>query len=549
MPKVSIIIPVYNVENFIYDMLMSVKNQTFKDYEVILVNDGSKDNSQAVIDAFCEKDNRFKCIVQENRGVAAARNNGLSKACGEYVVFYDPDDYIPSRALEKLYDSVKAKNAEIGIGVMRESSIGESRYNASTIRIGKKKLVSRYDKNLLWSFSVCNKIFKRSLLVENDIKFPKFKHAEDAVFLFTCIFAADVITGCPTCVYEYKLRPFWEGKSATQIISYAYLKDVIDALDCIEDIILSAEAGGAEKQAFLDEFYTRYLDVSLFVGYYRFLWSCDEICIELLKNKTAELRAKISQESWDKIVKKNRDLILEKGIFNKREAMENALLTFVIKDDMSDEEFFRAINSIYRQAMPLFVVLADQRYSNLLEENGIKYENIILKDKPSAYDVRTEYVAFVEPDIVYSRNSIKTMLNALLADEANDFASVPLRLLKGNRFESTSQNAAFCVMQTMKNNPSAYNDLDFFKGNKLMKKSLAESVWDEERFPYGDHRFKKLINVNMVMMPDSRRLEESCRGGFRAKIKGKQVQVEHSFISLIKKHFTKEDVKKVFKKI
>ena len=237
MSKVSVIVPVYNVENYIRDMLLSVQNQTFKDFEVILINDGSPDNSQSIIEEFCRADKRFKCFVQENGGVAAARNNGIQKATGDYLVFYDPDDFVPPNALEHMYKCANKNNADIVFGVMRESSIGERRYNASTIRLGKKKDISKFDKDLLWSFSVCNKMFKKDFIIGNNISFPKIKHAEDAVFLFNAIFKAGKMAGCRKCAYEYKTRPFWEEKSATQTISYEYLKDVIDALDNIEELI------------------------------------------------------------------------------------------------------------------------------------------------------------------------------------------------------------------------------------------------------------------------------------------------------------------------
>ncbi|NLA69534.1 MAG: glycosyltransferase, partial [Clostridiales bacterium] len=87
--KVSVIVPVYNVENFIYDMLKSIQVQHFKDFGVIIVNDGAPDNSHVIIDDFCKDDRSFKSIVQENQGVAGARNNGLKRAKGEYIVFYD----------------------------------------------------------------------------------------------------------------------------------------------------------------------------------------------------------------------------------------------------------------------------------------------------------------------------------------------------------------------------------------------------------------------------------------------------------------------------
>ena len=126
MCKVSVIVPVYNVEDYIRDMLESVQRQSFEDFEVVIVNDGSTDGSQAIIDEFCREDNRFRCFVKANGGVASARNKGLDKARGEYVVFYDPDDLIPEDSLEKMYGTAEASGADMVIGVMEEKA-SESR--------------------------------------------------------------------------------------------------------------------------------------------------------------------------------------------------------------------------------------------------------------------------------------------------------------------------------------------------------------------------------------------------------------------------------------
>lgn len=92
MNKVSVAVPVYNVENYIYDMLKSVQNQTFKDFEVVIIDDGSTERSGQIAKEFCASDVRFKYFRQENGGVASARNKAIDLASGEYIVFYDPDE-------------------------------------------------------------------------------------------------------------------------------------------------------------------------------------------------------------------------------------------------------------------------------------------------------------------------------------------------------------------------------------------------------------------------------------------------------------------------
>lgn len=102
--KVSIIIPVYNVAPYLDACLSSCVDQTFRDIEIIVVNDGSTDESACIIKRYAEKDNRIKVITKENQGLVYARKSGLDAACGEYVFHLDGDDYLEITAIEKLYD-------------------------------------------------------------------------------------------------------------------------------------------------------------------------------------------------------------------------------------------------------------------------------------------------------------------------------------------------------------------------------------------------------------------------------------------------------------
>lgn len=112
-PDISIIIPVYNVEKYLRECLNSIVNQTFKNIEVICINDGSTDRSLEILREYEQKDDRFVVISQENKGVSAARNTGIDRAKGEYIMFVDSDDWIANNACERVYNTAKAKNCDI----------------------------------------------------------------------------------------------------------------------------------------------------------------------------------------------------------------------------------------------------------------------------------------------------------------------------------------------------------------------------------------------------------------------------------------------------
>ena len=109
---ISVIVPVYNVGSFLEDCVDSIINQTYTQIEIILVNDGSTDESGAICDKYLSIDKRIQVLHQENQGLSVARNNGVSVSCGEYIVFVDSDDMIHPQMIELLYESMKKSEAD-----------------------------------------------------------------------------------------------------------------------------------------------------------------------------------------------------------------------------------------------------------------------------------------------------------------------------------------------------------------------------------------------------------------------------------------------------
>ena len=114
-PTISIIVPVYNTSIYLEQCLNSIHNQSFKDYEVICVDDGSSDNSLHILKKYEKIIKNFKVISQKNQGVAVARNTGLANACGDYIVFIDSDDFVKENYLEVLYNESCKTNADVVI--------------------------------------------------------------------------------------------------------------------------------------------------------------------------------------------------------------------------------------------------------------------------------------------------------------------------------------------------------------------------------------------------------------------------------------------------
>lgn len=184
MPKVSIIVPVYNVEKYLDKCLNSLINQTLKDIEIIIVNDGSPDNSQAIIDKYKNKYSNIKAYTKKNEGLSSARNYGMKYAKGEYISFIDSDDYIEYNMYEKMYK--KAKEHDFDIVTCDLTYIYEDKkvYCSSNIKkdLFNKKEIKKIMTNIYPA--AWNKIYKRKLLQNTKINFKIGVWFEDVEFLY-----------------------------------------------------------------------------------------------------------------------------------------------------------------------------------------------------------------------------------------------------------------------------------------------------------------------------------------------------------------------------
>lgn len=182
MPKVSLIIPVYNVEDYIEKCLDSVINQTIDDMEIIIVNDGSTDSSKQKISKYLEKEkNRIKYLEKENGGLSSARNFGISYASGEYIAFLDSDDYIEFTAYEEMYNIAKKENADMvecdfiwEYPNKKKEDIGRN-YTTGQDMIEKARVVA-------W-----NKLIKRDIIERENIIFPEGLRYEDIEFFYKLV--------------------------------------------------------------------------------------------------------------------------------------------------------------------------------------------------------------------------------------------------------------------------------------------------------------------------------------------------------------------------
>lgn len=210
VPRISCIIPVYNTERYLRQCLDSIADQTFSDYEVLMVNDGSTDSSKAICAEYERKDSRFKLIDKMNGGVSSARNVGLEHATSDYVYFVDSDDWISSDCFETLYDTIKNRSGAIcACGLIKH--IGTQTYPLSSGKDGLEQFSTRNSTIYPFLFYPAAgrlgcMLFPRRNLVANGILFDERLHfGEDALFNLQAINSCELVMSLNKCLYFYRV--------------------------------------------------------------------------------------------------------------------------------------------------------------------------------------------------------------------------------------------------------------------------------------------------------------------------------------------------------
>lgn len=216
MPKLSVIIPVYNVENYLSKCIESVINQSFKDFELILINDGSTDRSGQICDEYLTKDKRIRVIHKNNEGVSKARNIGIDESKGEYLIFIDSDDWIEYNTFQCLIENIEIYKSDLIISGMiydyYENEVLISNIKKTTdflVNVNKKSLQVNFS-NLFEKvnfLSSCNKMFLSKIIKNNNIKFDENSIIyEDFNFNLNVINNSNNITIVPNLLYHYRIN-------------------------------------------------------------------------------------------------------------------------------------------------------------------------------------------------------------------------------------------------------------------------------------------------------------------------------------------------------
>lgn len=261
MPKISVIVPVYNVEQYLKICLDSILAQTFQDFEIICINDGSTDNSLKILEEYKQLDDRLVILTQTQSGAAIARNNGIKQSKGEYIQFLDSDDYVEPNLLEEMYKRARTHQADLVVCSYKKvddnGNITERKNPNSPINLYKTPLEKPFCANdfkedifSLLTPGPVNKLYKKELIIENDITFPNIRICEDIAFVHSCVAVAKKILVFDEALINYRFnRP---GSMASYRKKYTI--DVVHSCNALKNFLVKKNLYSNFKTAFFNAF-------------------------------------------------------------------------------------------------------------------------------------------------------------------------------------------------------------------------------------------------------------------------------------------------------
>jgi len=236
MPEISVIVPVYNVEKYLSRCIDSILNQTFSDFELILVDDGSTDNCGAICDEYAQKDSRIRVIHQENQGVSSARNHGVEAAMGEYVTFVDSDDWLDSVFLERMYQAMIRYDADMSVSnitQIRDEEIAVPKFGEEQVfdaRGAVEYYARTYDDRFTGPMV---KMLRREIALK--YPFPTDRtYAEDKAVTYKWFFESRKTVDIGDQLYYYRVREGSAMRSGYKVNRLANLQTLEEILDFLK---------------------------------------------------------------------------------------------------------------------------------------------------------------------------------------------------------------------------------------------------------------------------------------------------------------------------
>ncbi len=501
-PVISIIIPAYNVEKYISTMLRCIQNQTFTHFEAIIVNDGSTDGTQKVIDGFCKTDSRFTSYYKENGGVSSARNLGIDKAVGQYLVFWDPDDEAPADSLENLYTSAQENDADMVIGISKNTYLSDSSNPNALSEIVAIKDISKMDFRHVWSFTAANRLFKKSIIDKYNLRFDNnLALGEDGVFWLNYMSYCDKIVGCNKEVYIYKRRFFMDKSSSLTQSPDRYKEGYFDLYitslcKACEKLFENCRTADGEyyKARLFQELYKRLIRNNIISDMYRQIWLLQPNDVSLMYEQFEKLKKQLYSLEYGSIIRAEKDLDIACGLKTKVQLASSPRITFVLTRNLCEADFNNVAEAIYRQRFPEFEILVDAELKNAVDDKSLPAsENLHFVSGNDAADVKNkalmlskaDYIMFIDEPFFPDENTFKNFFAKIKKTE-NIISLYAKRFEGGKLKELPALKKAFSC-----NDTGLIKHLDILLSNKVFKVDYLKN----RNFTFSGASYQDILNI------------------------------------------------------
>ncbi|MBR0410254.1 MAG: CDP-glycerol glycerophosphotransferase family protein [Eubacterium sp.] len=441
--NVSVIVPAYNAELYLEESIDSVLSQTYKNFEIIIVNDGSTDRTGDIIKKYQAKYNNIKMIDQKNQGVAQARKRGLEAAGGEYIYFLDSDDVLVRDALEKMCERSESVKADLVIANFDYIANNIPTEQHILDEVLDQDRIDKYNYHLLWSYALSNKLFKKELIQRYDLKFPNITYSEDGVFLLSYVYHCSIIAGLDKIVYHYR-KSFEKGHdAATGIPSVTKLQDMMKAHELIRASAHASfmkdrentTAEAAEKLRNLEKQYMEDIDRRevhfLIEQFYSKLWVSDPEVIRIASEALSKRLAMMNSSNVCGLMSKYPEYNLFCLRDNYEEVFENAIFIIALYGDLFKQDMFlKVLDSLISQNFVSFRILAPLHMREIVEKEELSTGNIIYIDEENesvffykvleyACTSKAEYIVFNNSGAYYMKYALKKVYRSFCQRECD----------------------------------------------------------------------------------------------------------------------------------
>ncbi|MCC7554091.1 MAG: glycosyltransferase [Methanobacteriaceae archaeon] len=460
--KVSVIIPVYNVEKYLKECLDSVLNQTLENIEILCINDGSTDSSLKILEEYSEKDERVKIFTKKNEGQGVARTLGIKLSKGEYIGFVDADDFIKKDMFEKLYN--KAYKNDLDLLICKTSTYDEKTkeidddnwYHSLKCFNGFKKDIFDHNDTKEFTHHISvppyNKIYKRNYILKNNIEFPPKLIFEDEVFFYEAYLKAKKISLLDDHLYYYRIN-----RQGSTVVSSSE-KDFSDVVE-IFNLIIAKLIETKSIETYKKNVYNRFIHLSL----WRYSQTSDKYKEKFWKKMKKTFTSILSFNKDEENILNINDLeirvrqraikILKSDSYEDFKKLDSEKEFSIVMAIYNSEEYLKeAIDSVINQNFGFIhnvqLILVDDGSLDSSKEIALKYEeeypeNIIVLSKKNGGQasarnlglkyVTGRYINFLDSDDKLSLNTLESTYNFLNEHPNIDIVTFPLVFFDNNK--------------------------------------------------------------------------------------------------------------------